>query len=117
VTPMLAVLAVIELSDIIFAVDSIPAIFGVTRETFIVFSATALALVGLRSMYFLIAGMRGRFVYLDVGLAALLVFIGAKFMLSEVVEIGVGASLLVIVTVLVTAVAASLLHERRARSD
>ena len=80
VTPMLAVLAVIELSGIIFAVDSIPAIFGVTRETFIVFSATALALIGLRSMYFLLAGMRNRFAYLDQGLAALLVLIGAEFM-------------------------------------
>jgi tellurite resistance protein TerC len=112
-TPMLAVLAVIELSDVIFAVDSIPAIFGVTRETFIVFSATALALIGLRSMYFLLAGMRGRFAYLDVGLAVLLVFIGAKFMLSEVVHIGVGVSLLVIVGVMATAIGASLLRERR----
>ena len=114
VTPMLAVLAVIELSDIIFAVDSIPAIFGVTRETFIVFSATALALIGLRSMYFLLAGMRGRFVYLDLGLAVLLVFIGAKFMLTEVVHIGVGVSLLAIVGIMTAAIVASLLHERRA---
>jgi TerC family integral membrane protein len=112
-TPLLAVLVLVEVTDIIFAVDSIPAIFGVTRETFIVFSATALALIGLRSMYFLLAGMRGRFVYLDVGLAVLLVFIGAKFMLSEVVDIGVGISLLVIVVVMTAAIAASLLHERR----
>jgi tellurite resistance protein TerC len=113
VTPMLAVLAVIELSDIIFAVDSIPAIFGVTRDTFIVFSATALALLGLRSMYFLLAGMRDRFAYLDAGLAVLLVFIGAKFMLSELVEVGVEISLLVIVVVLTGTIAASLLRERR----
>lgn len=112
-TPMLAVLAVIEISDIIFAVDSIPAIFGVTRETFIVFSATALALVGLRSMYFLLARMRGRFAYLDIGLAVLLVFIGVKFMLSEVVEIGVGVSLAVIVLVLIASVGASLIADRR----
>jgi TerC family integral membrane protein len=112
-TPMLAVLAVIELSDIIFAVDSIPAIFGVTRETFIVFSATALALVGLRSMYFLLARMRGRFTYLDIGLAVLLVFIGVKFMLSEFVEIGIGVSLAVIVFVLLIAITASLLVDRR----
>jgi tellurite resistance protein TerC len=112
-TPMLAVLAVIELSDIIFAVDSIPAIFGVTRDTFIVFSATALALMGLRSMYFLLAGMRDRFAYLDAGLAVLLVFIGAKFMLSEVVEVSIGISLLVIAVVLTVAIAASLLREHR----
>jgi tellurite resistance protein TerC len=113
VTPMLAVLAVIELSDVIFAVDSIPAIFGVTRDTFIVFSATALALLGLRSMYFLLAGMRDRFAYLDTGLAVLLVFIGTKFMLSEVIEVGVGISLLVIVVVLTGTIVASLLRERR----
>jgi TerC family integral membrane protein len=112
-TPMLAVLAVIEISDIIFAVDSIPAIFGVTRETFIVFSATALALIGLRSMYFLLARMRGRFAYLDIGLAILLLFIGAKFMLSELVEIGTGVSLGVIVFVLASAIGASLIAERR----
>jgi tellurite resistance protein TerC len=112
-TPLLAVLAVIELTDVIFAVDSIPAIFGVTREPFIVFSATALALIGLRSMYFLLAGLRGRFVYLDSGLAVILVFIGAKFLLTDVVDIGVGISLLVIVAVISVAIAASLLRTRR----
>ena len=112
-TPLLAVLVVIETSDIIFAVDSIPAIFGVTREPFIVFSATALALIGLRSMYFLLAGARDRFVYLNVGLAVILIFIGAKFVLTEVVHIGVGLSLLVIVAVMGTAIAASLLRSRR----
>ena len=111
-TPMLAVLVVIEFSDVIFAVDSIPAIFGVTREPFIVFSATALALLGLRSMYFLLAGARDKFVYLDVGLALILVFIGAKFMLTEVVEIGVAVSLGVIVLVMGVAVGASLLRSR-----
>src|SRR3954470_17712108 len=109
-TPMLAVLAVIEFTDLIFAVDSIPAIFGVTREPFIVFSATALALVGLRSMYFLLAGARDRFAYLDIGLAAILVFVGVKFLLSDVVHIAVGVSLGVIVLVLATAVVASLVR-------
>ena len=112
-TPMLAVLAVVEFSDVIFAVDSIPAIFGVTRETFIVFSATALALIGLRSMYFLLAGMRDRFAYLDIGLALLLIFIGAKFMLTEFIHIGVGVSLLVILGVMTGAIVASLRRERR----
>ena len=107
-TPLLAVLVVIEVSDVIFAVDSIPAIFGVTREPFIVFSATAFALVGLRSLYFLLAGARDRFVYLDYGLAAILIFIGAKFVLTEVVHIGVGVSLLVILVVMGTAIVASL---------
>jgi tellurite resistance protein TerC len=107
-TPLLAVLVVIEVSDVVFAVDSIPAIFGVTREPFIVFSATAFALVGLRSLYFLLADARDRFAYLDYGLATILIFIGAKFVLTEVVHIGVGVSLLVIVTVMGTAIVASL---------
>ncbi len=111
-TPMLAVLVVVEASDVIFAVDSIPAIFGVTREPFIVFAATALALVGLRSLYFVLAGARDKFAYLDTGLAAVLVFIGAKFMLSEVVHIGPGVSLAVIVVVIGTAIGASLLRPR-----
>src|SRR3954452_409564 len=111
-TPMLAVLAVIEFTDLIFAVDSIPAIFGVTREPFIVFSATALALVGLRSMYFLLAGARDRFVYLDVGLALIPIFVGAKFILAELVHISVHVSLLVIVAVIGIAIAASLLRDR-----
>jgi tellurite resistance protein TerC len=111
-TPLLAVLAVIEFTDVIFAVDSIPAIFGVTREPFLVFSATALALIGLRSMYLLLAGMRGRFVYLDLGLAVILVFIGAKFLLTDLVHIGVGISLLVIIMVMTVAVVASLLRKR-----
>jgi tellurite resistance protein TerC len=113
VTPLLAVLVVIELTDVIFAVDSIPAIFGVTREPFIVFSATALALVGLRSLYFLLAGARDRFVYLDIGLAVILMFVGVKFVLTDVVHIGVGVSLLVIVGVMGVAIGASLRRDRR----
>jgi tellurite resistance protein TerC len=109
-TPLLAVVVVIEFSDLIFAVDSIPAIYGVTREPFIVYSATALALLGLRSMYFLFAGLRDRFGYLDVGLALLLVFIGAKFMLTEVIEIGPGISLLVIAAIMTAAIVFSLLR-------
>ena len=112
-TPMLAVLVVIETSDVVFAVDSIPAIFGVTREPFIVFAATAFALVGLRSMYFLLADARHRFVYLDVGLAVILIFVGAKFLLEKVVEIGVAVSLGVIVVVMGVSVGASLMRSRR----
>jgi tellurite resistance protein TerC len=111
-TPVLAVLVVIETSDVIFAVDSIPAIFGVTRDPFIVFSATALALQGLRSMYFLLAGARDKFVYLDIGLAVILIFIGAKFMLTEVVHLGVGISLGVIVGVMTLAIVTSVRRSR-----
>jgi tellurite resistance protein TerC len=112
-TPMLAVLAVVELTDVIFATDSIPAIFGVTRIPFIVFSATALALVGLRSLYFLLAGARDRFVYLDIGLAAILIFVGLKFILSDAVHIGVVVSLLVILVVMASAIVASVRHDGR----
>ena len=112
-TPMLAVLVVIESTDVIFAVDSIPAIFGVTREPFIVFAATALALVGLRSLYFLLANARDRFLYLDVALAVILIFIGLKFMLTNILHIGVAVSLGVIVVVMGTAIGASLLRSRR----
>jgi tellurite resistance protein TerC len=109
-TPLLVVLVVIEATDVIFAVDSIPAIFGVTREPFIVFSATALALLGLRSLYFLLAGVRMRFAYLDTGLAIILAFVGAKFLLADVVEIGPTVSLVVIVGVVATAIGASALR-------
>jgi tellurite resistance protein TerC len=83
-TPLLAVLVVIETTDIIFAVDSIPAIFAVTDEPFIVFTSNAFAILGLRALYFLLAGMMDRFAYLKVGLAAVLVFVGAKMLLADV---------------------------------
>jgi hypothetical protein len=113
VTPMLAVLAVIELTDVVFAIDSIPAIFGVTREPFIVFSATALALIGLRSMFFLLIGARARFIYLDVGLAVILAFIGARFILTDVVPISDELSLRVIACVISAAIGAPLVDGSR----
>lgn len=85
-TPMLAVLVVIETTDIVFAVDSIPAIFAVTREPFIVFSSNAFALLGLRALYFLLADLVARFRYLDTGLAAILGIVGVKFIYEELVH-------------------------------
>ncbi len=99
----------IEGTDLIFALDSIPAIFGVTREPFLVFSATALAMLGLRSMYFVLAGAVRRFEYLNTGLAIILAFVGIRFMLEDVVHVPTGVSLAVIATVLGGAVAASVL--------
>jgi tellurite resistance protein TerC len=107
-TPMLAVLVAIETTDVVFAVDSIPAIFAVTDEPFLVFTSNAFAILGLRALYFLLAGMMSRFVYLKLGLAAVLVFVGAKMLLSEVYHLPVWASLLVIASVLGTSVVASL---------
>jgi tellurite resistance protein TerC len=112
-TPMLAALMLIATFDVVFAVDSIPAIFAVTRETFIVYAANALSLLGLASLYFVLAGMMVRFRYLNVGLAAVLVFVGAKMTLADLYEIPVFLSLALVVVTLGSAVAASLLRTPR----
>jgi tellurite resistance protein TerC len=95
-TPLLAVLVVIETTDIIFAIDSIPAIFAVTTDTFLVFTSNAFAILGLRALYFLLAGMIGRFSYLKVGLAFVLAFVGVKMLISEVYKVPIWLSLTVI---------------------
>jgi tellurite resistance protein TerC len=112
-TPLFAVLVVVETTDIMFAIDSIPAVFAVTDDAFIVFSSNAFALLGLRSLYFLLAGMIGRFVYLKAGLSALLVFAGVKILLSGVWEMPIWLSLTTIAAILGVAVAASLITDRR----
>jgi tellurite resistance protein TerC len=96
-TPLLAVLIIVETTDVVFAVDSIPAIFAVTDETFLVFTSNAFAILGLRALYFLLAGMLGRFRYLRIGLAAVLVFVGAKMLVSDVWKTPIWVSLAVIV--------------------
>ncbi len=106
-TPLLAVLVIVETSDIMFAIDSIPAIFAITTDPFIVFSSNVFALLGLRSLYFLLAGLLPRFVYLKTGLAALLVFAGAKIMLSDVWKMPVPLTLGVIVGILGISIGAS----------
>ena len=107
-TPLLAVLVVVETTDIIFAVDSIPAIFAVTDNAFLVFTSNAFAILGLRALYFLLAGMIGRFTYLKIGLSAVLVFVGAKMLLTDIWHIPIYASLLAIVVMLGTSVLVSL---------
>jgi tellurite resistance protein TerC len=114
-TPLLAVLVVVESSDILFAIDSVPAIFSVTTDPFLVFSSNAFAILGLRSLYFLLAGAVDKFRYLKPGLAALLVFAGLKILLAEVVPIPIELSLAIIVGILVVSIAASLLADRRDR--
>jgi len=109
-TPLFAALVLVAAFDVVFAVDSIPAIFAVTRETFVVYAANAFSLLGLAALYFVLAGMLGRFRYLNVGLAAVLVFVGAKMLLADVWHIPVALSLAVIVLVLAAAVGASLLR-------
>jgi tellurite resistance protein TerC len=115
-TPLFGVLVVVETSDIMFAIDSIPAIFAITTDPFIVFSSNAFAILGLRSLYFLLAGMLHRFRYLKLGLAALLVFAGVKILLADVVTIPVVLTIAVIIAILGVAIAASMWATRRARA-
>ncbi len=117
-TPLLIVLVLIEISDVIFAVDSIPAVFSVTREPFLVFTANAFAILGLRSLYFLLDGLMSRLVYLRTGLAVILCFVGLKMLLAGVIHIPVAISLAVIVACLAATTWASLRakHRRKAPS-
>ena len=99
----------IEVTDVGFAIDSIPASFAVTQESFLVYPANVFAILGLRSMYFLLAGVVHRFVYLKYGLASVLVFVGVKMMLIDVYKMPIIASLMVIVTLIAASITASLL--------
>jgi tellurite resistance protein TerC len=120
-TPLALVLLVVETSDLIFAVDSVPAVFSVTRKAFIVFTANVFAVLGLRSLYFLLAGAIGNFRYLKIGLSVVLVFIGAKMLLDPhesapkwfQVDISNGASLLTVAAILAAAIALSLFAARK----
>lgn len=109
-TPLLAVLIAVETTDIVFAVDSIPAIFAVTREPFLVFTSNAFAILGLRALYFLLAGMIRRFGYLKLGLSAVLVFVGLKMVATEWVKVPISLSLVVIAGLIAVSVLASLLR-------
>jgi tellurite resistance protein TerC len=119
-TPLFIALIAIGSSDLLFALDSIPAVFGVTDEAFIVFAANAFALLGLRALYFLVTGLLDRLVYLSTGLSLILAFIGVKLLLhwghvqdDRVPEIATSTSLLIILVVLAVTVVASLLKSRR----
>jgi tellurite resistance protein TerC len=119
-TPLALVLIAIGSTDVLFALDSIPAVFGVTEEAYIVFVANAFALLGLRALYFLVSGLLDRLVYLSTGLALILAFIGVKLVLHflheqnpSVPEITTGASLVVIVVVLSVTTLASVIKARR----
>ena len=112
-TPLFLVLVMVEFTDLVFAVDSIPAIFAVTRDPFLVYTSNVFAILGLRSLYFLLAGVMHKFEYLKLGLSAILVFVGAKMALVDWVKVPAGISLAVIAAILGLAVAASLLKARR----
>jgi len=112
-TLLLLVLIVIETTDVIFAVDSIPAIFAVTQDSFIVYTSNVFAILGLRALYFMLAGVMQMFVYLKFGLSLVLCFVGAKMLLSEIYKIPIGASLAVIGTVLLLSIVASWWSQRK----
>jgi tellurite resistance protein TerC len=112
-TPLLFALIVIEVTDVIFAIDSIPAILAVTTDPFLVFTSNVFALLGMRALYFLLAGAAARFRYLRPGLAIILAAVAAKLLLTDLYHVPVWASPAFIVTVLATAGALSVWHSRR----
>jgi tellurite resistance protein TerC len=116
-TPLFLALLAVEFTDLVFAVDSIPAIFAVTSDPFIVFTSNIFAILGLRSLFFLLGGAITRFAYLKVGLSVVLIFVGAKMLLLPVYDVPIAASLAVVVAILATSIAASCLRPRRAPAD
>ena len=116
-TPLFAVLVLIETTDVIFAVDSVPAVLAVSREQFIVFASNAFAILGLRALYFCLAGMAGKFRYLNLGLGVILAFVGVKMLISKWYHMPTWASLAVIIGVMTVAVVASMIADRRDPRD
>lgn len=112
-TPLFVVLLVVESTDLVFAVDSIPAIFAVTDNPFIVYTSNVFAILGLRSLYFLLAGVVDKFHYLKLGLSVVLVFVGIKMVIVDFYKIPIGLSLGVIAAILTTSIVASLIRSRR----
>ena len=116
-TPLFLVLLIVEITDVTFAVDSIPALFGITRDTFIVYTSNVFAILGLRALYFLLAGVLDKLDYLKVGLALVLVFVGAKMIVEPWLHISVGVSLAIVLGMLMVAVLASLLRKKKSRDQ
>jgi tellurite resistance protein TerC len=112
-TPLFVVLVLVEATDVVFAVDSVPAILAVSREPFIVFASNAFAILGLRSLYFLLAGMKDRFRYLNTGLGVIMGFVGLKMIATHWYHMPIWLSLVVIASVLTVSVWASLRAEKR----
>jgi tellurite resistance protein TerC len=107
-TPLFVVLVLVETTDVVFAVDSIPAIFGVTRNPFLVYTSNVFAILGLRSMYFVLAGVIGKFHLLKYGLSLVLAFVGTKMLLAEIWPLGIGLSLGIVASILVGSVLLSM---------
>jgi tellurite resistance protein TerC len=116
-TPLFVVLLVIETSDVIFAVDSIPAVLAITTDPFIVFTSNILAILGLRALYFALAGIMELFHYLHYGLSFILVFVGVKMIISRVVHIPTWIALGLILATLAACIMASLVHPKTSSED
>ncbi len=112
-TPLFLVLITVETTDIVFAIDSIPAVFGVTQDPFIVYSSNVFAILGLRATYFLLAGIMDSFHYISHGLSLVLIFIGLKMLVAELFPIPIVASLIIVAIILTVAVIASMIRNRR----
>jgi len=115
ITSMLLVLITVETTDVVFAVDSIPAVFGVTRDPFIVYSSNVFAILGLRATYFLLAGIMDTFYYLSHGLSLVLIFIGVKMLAADFIHVDIIVSLTIVAAILTAAVVASLVRNKRSR--
>jgi tellurite resistance protein TerC len=116
-TPLFVVIAMVAITDLIFAVDSIPAIFAITEDPFIVLTSNVFAVLGLRALYFLLADMAGRFHYLSVGLAVVLMFVGTKMLIAPWFKIPVFVSLGVVAAILITSVVFSLVRPQAEPAD
>jgi tellurite resistance protein TerC len=116
-TPLLVALAIIELTDLVFAMDSIPAVLSITRDPFIVITSNVFAILGLRALYFLIGGMMEKFHYLKPGLIVLLLFIGTKMIISELYPIPTITSLIIVFVILATVIVASLLKPKTVKQE
>lgn len=112
ITPLLLVLITVETTDVVFAVDSIPAVFGVTRDPFIVYSSNVFAILGLRALYFLLAGMMTSFSYLGYGLSVVLIFVGGKMLAEGYVHVSIGMSLTIVGSILAVSIVASVIRNR-----
>ncbi len=116
-TPLALALIVIDVMDLVFAVDSIPAVFAITRDTFIVYTSNVCAILGLRSLYFLLAKLIDRFIYLKTGLAVILAFVGVKMIIRDLFTIPTPISLAIVVAVLTTTIAVSMIATRRENAN
>src|ERR671923_2243832 len=116
-TPLLVVVLVMETTDVLFAVDSIPAVLAITRDPFIVYTSNVFAILGLRSLYFALAGIMRLFHYLPYGLSAVLVFVGVKMLLADVYKIPIGMALGIVASILIISVVASMLWPPKVEVD